>query len=44
MTPAGAWRDAESEQFPATMPFDPMGYDEAVRLALAERERDVARQ
>ncbi len=26
------------------VPFEPMGYDEAVRLALAERERDLARK
>ena len=28
----------------ALVPFDPMGYDEAVRLALAEREREVPRK
>jgi len=28
----------------ALVPFDPMGYDEAVRLALAEREREVRRK
>ncbi len=28
----------------ALVPFDPMGYDEAVRLALAERARQVARK
>ena len=28
----------------ALVPFDPMGYDEAVRLALAERAREVARK
>ena len=27
----------------ALVPFDPMGYDEAVRLALAERAREVSR-
>ena len=28
----------------ALVPFDPMGYDETVRLALAEREQDVRRK
>jgi uncharacterized protein YbjT (DUF2867 family) len=28
----------------ALVPFEPMGYDEAVRLALAEREREVGRK